>query len=79
MSSGPARQAIRCPYCQGDDTVDGDLHGVHGSLHFKPDGGPFFGMTSWLTEVSASMCVTCGNIWLWGDRQRVRELRERLR
>ena len=70
MNADPSEKVIRCPYCDSDDNVDGDVFSL-GPLKFVPDGLPRDRPASF-ASVSACMCLRCGKIWLWGDRRAVK-------
>ena len=67
MSQSSTDSKPTCPYCGGDDLVDGMVRGHH-RTRFKPTGKKWSRPGA---EIHATACLDCGGLWLWVERSDV--------
>ena len=63
-----------CPYCGGGELAVGKYRST-GLCYFQPDKTKFWSLHDSTIEVTAKMCVRCGGISLFGNREKLMELR----
>jgi len=66
----------KCSRC-GGEMAPGALKqpgNTTGNVRFQLDDAPIFSWRSFNIEVSANLCLDCGFIELWGDREMARRV-----
>ena len=69
----------KCSRCGGEMAPGAlkQLGRTSGDVRFQLDEAPFFSLVSSDVEVSASLCLDCGFVELWGDREKARRVLRR--
>lgn len=73
MSTTDADSRPLCPYCGGEDLVDGKISGHH-RARFHPTGKKW---TRPGAPLHATACLACGGLWIWVERADVEKAQGR--